>query len=105
MAGETSTATHRTVIPLLDAQEVGRLRRRSLENLSCMGHCAPTVMQTLLDAAHIDAPGLVRACGGLPGGIGNTGEECGGVTAPLMLLGLRHAHDPLERGLPVVVLT
>ena len=103
MAGETSTATHRTVIPFIDAAATRRLRRRGLANLSCMGHCAPTVMQTLLDASHIDAPWLVKACGGLPGGIGNSGEECGGVTAPLMLLGLRHAHDPIDNGLPVVV--
>jgi hypothetical protein len=68
-----------------------------------MGHCAPTVMQTLLEASRVDAPWLVKASGGLPGGIGNIGEECGGVTAPLMLLGLRHAHDPLDGGVPVVV--
>ena len=68
-----------------------------------MGHCAPTVMQTLLEASRIDAPWLVKAAGGLPGGIGNIGEECGGVTAPLMLLGLRHARAPLDRGLPIVV--
>ena len=105
MPGDRSTSTARTIIPLIDAGEgtVRLLRRRSLANLACMGHCAPSVMQTLLDASRIDAPWLVKASGGLPGGIGNIGEECGGVTAPLMLVGLRHAHDPLDRGLPVVV--
>jgi hypothetical protein len=39
----------------------------------------------------------------LPGGIGNTGAECGGVTAPLILIGLRHARDPMHDGLPPVV--
>jgi hypothetical protein len=94
-----------STIPLIDisASSARRLRRRSLANLSCMGHCAPTVMQTLLEASRVRAPWLVKACGGLPGGIGNIGEECGGVTAPLMLLGLRHAHDPVDRGVPVVV--
>ena len=94
-----------TVIPLLDTGEatVRRLRRRSLANLARMGHCAPTVMQTLLDASEVEAQWLVKATAGLPGGIGNTGDECGGVTAPLMLLGLRHARDPLDRGVPVVV--
>ena len=82
---------------------MARLRRRSLANLARMGHCAPTVMQTLLDASAVDAEWLVKATAGLPGGIGNTGEECGGVTAPLMLLGLRHAGDPHDRGVPVVV--
>jgi uncharacterized protein (DUF58 family) len=27
---------------------------------------------------------------GMPGGIGNTGFECGGITSPLVLLGLRN---------------
>jgi Putative redox-active protein (C_GCAxxG_C_C) len=40
---------------------------------------------------------------GMPGGIGNTGGECGGVTAPLVVLGLRHGQEPMVRGLPVVV--
>jgi hypothetical protein len=77
-----------STIPLIDisASSARRLRRRSLANLSCMGHCAPTVMQTLLEASRVRAPWLVKASG-LPGGIGNIGEECGGVTAPLMLLG------------------
>lgn len=68
-----------------------------------MGHCAPSVMQTLLDVAGLDAEWLVQATAGLPGGIGNTGAECGGVTAPLVLLGFLHAREPLRRGLPVVV--
>ncbi len=68
-----------------------------------MGHCAPTVMQTLLDASETEAPWLVRLVAGLPGGIGNTRAECGGITAPLVVLGLRHARDPLRDGLPVVI--
>jgi hypothetical protein len=105
MSGDASTPTGRPIIPLIQggAATARRLRRRSLANLACMGHCAPTVMQTLLEESGVEAPWLVKASGGLPGGIGNIGEECGGVTAPLMLLGLRHAHDPLDRGLPVVV--
>ena len=76
------------------------LRRRSMWNLLRMGHCAPTVMQTLLDASDTEAERLVKLTAGLPGGIGNTGAECGGVTAPLVLIGLRHARDPLHQGLP-----
>jgi C_GCAxxG_C_C family probable redox protein len=79
------------------------LAARSVANLARMGHCAPTVMQTLLDACGVEAPWLVKAAAGLPGGIGNTGDECGGVTAPLMLLGIRHGREPLRRGLPIVV--
>lgn len=79
------------------------LRRRSLENLLRMGHCAPTVMKTVLDVASADAPWLVKLAAGLPGGIGNTRSECGGVTAPLVLLGLRHVREAPVDGIPAVV--
>ncbi len=79
------------------------LRRRSLDNLVRMGHCAPTVMKTVLDVAGADTPWLVKLTAGLPGGIGNSRNECGGVTSPLVLLGIRHArHAPVD-GIPVVV--
>ncbi|HEY3450653.1 MAG TPA: C-GCAxxG-C-C family (seleno)protein [Myxococcales bacterium] len=80
-----------------------KLRRRSLANVLAVGHCAPTVMKTLLDGAGADAPWLVALVAGLPGGIGDSGAECGGITAPLVFLGLRHARDPDEDGVPVVV--
>jgi hypothetical protein len=60
-------------------------------------------MPTLLDASDADAPWLVKLTAGLPGGIGHTGGECGGVTAPLIFLGLRHAHDSLHDGLPATI--
>lgn len=40
---------------------------------------------------------------GLPGGIGNTGGECGGLTAPLVALGMTHGRAEEAAGLPVVV--
>ena len=67
-----------------------------------MGHCAPTVMQTLLDVSSTEKEWLVRLSAGMPGGIGNTGHECGAVTSPLVLLGLRHGLREVDRGLPVV---
>jgi len=79
------------------------LRRRSVGNLLRMGHCAPTVMKTLLDASGSTERWPVLLTAGLPGGIGNTGGECGGLTAPLVLLGLEHGRDETEDGLPVVV--
>lgn len=79
------------------------LRRRSVGNLLSMGHCAPAVMQTILDASGSDARWLVLLTAGLPGGIGNTGGECGGLMAPLVLLGLRHPRSETRDGLPVVV--
>jgi len=84
-------------------------RRRGFSNLLRMGHCAPTVMRTLLDVAPPDgvaaaeADWLVRLSAGMPGGIGNTGFECGAITSPLVMLGLRHGLHDMDRGLPVVV--
>ncbi len=60
-------------------------------------------MQAMLDVSETDAQWLVKLTAGLPGGIGNTGGECGGVTAPLVLLGLRYGREETVQGLPVVV--
>ena len=60
-------------------------------------------MQAMLDVSETDAQWLVKLTAGLPGGIGNTGGECGGVTAPLVLLGLRYGQEQTVQGLPVVV--
>ena len=38
----------------------------------------------------------------MPGGIGNTGHECGAVTSSLVLLGLRYGLRDIDDGLPVV---
>lgn len=92
-----------TLVRDLTAVPTRTLRRRSVSNLLRMGHCAPTVMQTLLDASDTEAEWLVKLTGGLPGGIGNTGAECGGVTAPLILIGLRYARDVVRDGLPPMI--
>jgi hypothetical protein len=76
--------------------------RYGLNNLLRMGHCAPTVMQTILDISSTDKQWLVRLSAGMPGGIGNTGFECGGVTSPLVLLGTQFGLRQIERGLPVI---
>jgi hypothetical protein len=60
-------------------------------------------MQTMLDATATDASWLVKLTAGLPGGIGNTGGECGALTAPLVALGLNYRRDELAGGLPVAV--
>jgi hypothetical protein len=59
-------------------------------------------MQTILDISSIDKPWLVRLSAGMPGGIGNTGHECGAVTSPLVLLGTRCGLHQVEDGLPLV---
>jgi hypothetical protein len=77
-------------------------RRQSLTNMLRMGHCAPSIMQTFLDIDNSKAEWLVKLTAGLPGGIGNTGFECGGVTAPLILLGLDNGLCEMHDGLPTV---
>ena len=76
--------------------------KQSVGNLLRMGHCAPTVMQTLLDVSGMQGEWLVRLSAGMPGGIGNTGSECGAVISPLTLMGLRYGLFEMDRGLPVI---
>jgi hypothetical protein len=76
---------------------------RSASNLSRMGHCAPTVMQTILDVSGEQKQWLVKLIAGMPGGIGNTGYECGALTSPLVLMGLRYGLREKDQGLPVIV--
>jgi protein-S-isoprenylcysteine O-methyltransferase Ste14 len=76
---------------------------RAFGTLLRMGHCAPTFMSSILRACgRQKADWLVRLASAMPGGIGNTGGECGGITSPLMLLGLLHGLDSVEAGLPLV---
>jgi Putative redox-active protein (C_GCAxxG_C_C) len=77
-------------------------RRQGFSNLLRMGHCAPTVMQTLLDVSSAEEEWLVKLSAGMPGGIGNTGHECGGVTSPLVLMGIQHGLGETDRGLPTI---
>jgi len=78
-------------------------RRQGLTNLLKMGHCAPAVMQTLLNQGNSKDEWLVRMTDGLPGGIGNTGFECGGITAPLIQLGLDYGLRADYDGLPSII--
>jgi protein-S-isoprenylcysteine O-methyltransferase Ste14 len=76
---------------------------RAFGTLLKMGHCAPTFMSSILRACgRGKADWLVRLASAMPGGIGNTGGECGGVTSPLMLLGLLHGLRGVEGELPLV---
>lgn len=76
--------------------------RYALANLIKMGHCAPTVMKTILDISSAEKEWLVRLSAGMPGGIANTGFECGGITSPLVLLGTRFGLDNDDHHLPVI---
>ncbi len=68
--------------------------RRCLLTVLRMGHCAPSVMDTLLVDRKGEYEDMVRLTSGLPGGIGNTGAECGGVTSPIIFSDL----SPDRRG-------
>jgi C_GCAxxG_C_C family probable redox protein len=84
----------------LETRRKTAYRSRSLDNLLRMGHCAPAVMKTVLDINQTDRKDLVKLMGAMPGGIGNTGYECGGITSPLVLLGLRYGLGEINDGLP-----
>lgn len=75
---------------------------QSAGNLIRMGHCAPTVMQTLLDVSGTQKEWLVKLSAGMPGGIGNTGFECGAVTSSLVHMGLRYGLHAGNDALPVI---
>jgi hypothetical protein len=59
-------------------------------------------MQTVLDITHAEQEWLVKLMAGMPGGIGNTGFECGGITSPLVVLGLRQGLTEMHDGLPLI---
>src|SRR5512143_4097252 len=77
-------------------------RRLGFANLLHMGHCAPTVVKTILDISSTRKEWLVRLSAGMPGGIGNTGHECGALTSPLVLLGTQFGLREIDDGLPVI---
>jgi C_GCAxxG_C_C family probable redox protein len=59
-------------------------------------------MQTVLEITHTEQEWLVKLMAGMPGGIGNTGFECGGITSPLVILGLRNGLREMHDGLPQI---
>ncbi len=77
-------------------------RGQAFSNMLKMGHCAPTVMQTINDVSSANEEWLVKLSAGMPGGIGNTGFECGGVTSSLVQIGMRCGLREVENGLPVI---
>jgi hypothetical protein len=76
--------------------------KQSAANLIRMGHCAPTVMQTLLDVSGMQKDWLVKLSAGMPGGIGNTGFECGAMTSCLEFMGLHYGLRDGEDNLPTI---
>jgi hypothetical protein len=54
----------------------------AIKNVLSMGHCAPTVARTLLQSESIEDLRLIKLMAAMPGGIGNSGAECGGSRLP-----------------------
>jgi len=65
---------------------------RTINNVLRMGHCAPTVMQTLLGINGIQNHDMVKYAAGLAGGIAGSEMECGVLTAPLIYMGCRNSN-------------
>lgn len=63
---------------------------RAINNVRRMGHCAPSIMQTLLDINDIQNTNMVLYAGAMAGGIAGSDMECGALTAPLMFIGFRN---------------
>ena len=63
---------------------------RAISNIRRMGHCAPGIMQTLLDINDIQNTNMVLYAAGMAGGIAGPDMECGALTAPLMFIGFRN---------------
>jgi hypothetical protein len=60
-------------------------------------------MQTIQDLENTKEEWLVKLTAGLPGGIGNTRFECGGITVPLIQFGLKHGLSAKQNDLPTVI--
>lgn len=76
---------------------------RSFRNALKMGHCAPAVMRTVREAQGANDDRAVRLAAGLPGGIGGLRSECGCVTSPVMILGMKYGDEADSSGIPKVV--
>lgn len=63
---------------------------RAISNIRRMGHCAPGIMQTLLDINDIQNANMVLYVAAMAGGIAGSDMECGVLTAPLMFIGYRN---------------
>lgn len=75
----------------------------SLNNILHMGHCAPSVMQTLTELNDINNSSLVLYAGALAGGIAGTDMECGALTAPLMFMSSQMTNSvPIEEKLGMI---
>lgn len=81
----------------------GNSRLRSFRNFLRTGHCAPTVMRTMLEVWGEQDKRMMLPASGLPGGIGLTKAECGAVTSAIMALGMLYGDERGNDHLPKVI--
>jgi hypothetical protein len=55
--------------------------RKALAYTFRRGHCAPSILEALIPEGDPRVTPQLKLVAGLPGGIGNYGAECGGLTA------------------------
>jgi len=80
-----------------------RKKLRTVNNMLRMGHCAPAIMQTLLEINGIQNNNMVLYAGAMAGGIAGSDMECGGLTAPLMFLGFQNTNfDDISNKLDLI---
>jgi len=79
------------------------LQLEGLRNTLRRGHCAPAIMSTLVENAGFAGERWIKLTAGLPGGIGNFGSECGGVTASVLFLGMEYGDDILGEKIPRII--
>jgi hypothetical protein len=63
---------------------------RTVNNMLRMGHCAPSIMQTLLKINGVHNTNMILYAGAMAGGIAGSDTECGGLTVPLMFIGFQN---------------
>jgi C_GCAxxG_C_C family probable redox protein len=81
-----------------------RSKLRCLCTVLRMGHCAPSVMSTLIDGRrNARYEHMIEITSGMPEGIGRIGAECGAVTSPIMFLGRKLGYDTSNGETPMVI--
>ena len=90
--------TKKTALAIVGASAAGLIgyglfnteKLKTINYIRRMGHCAPGIMQTLLDINDIQNDNIVLYAGAMAGGIAGSNMECGALTAPLMFIGFRN---------------
>lgn len=75
----------------------------SLRDVLKIGHCAPSVMRTLLRIRGVEDGHVMMQVSGMGGGIGLSEAECGGVTSSISTLGLMFGDKTDDNGMPMVI--